>query len=70
MRVGRFLCGREPQAGGKREIELLDRDRRVSVVRDAIGTLKTEDGERTLAELQALGARFVTTNEALAKLDH
>ena len=49
---------------------LLDRDRRVSVVRDAIGTLKTEDGERTLAELQALGARFVTTNEALAKLDH
>ena len=49
---------------------LLDRGRRVSVVQDAIETLKTEDGERTVAELQALGAKFITTDEALAMLDH
>lgn len=47
---------------------LLDRGRRVSVVRDAIETLKAEDGERTTAELQALGARFLTTDQALALL--
>jgi nicotinamidase/pyrazinamidase len=45
---------------------LLERGRRVAVVKDAIETLKAEDGERTLAELQALGARFVTTDQALA----
>jgi nicotinamidase/pyrazinamidase len=49
---------------------LLDRGRRVSVVRDAIETLKAEDGQRTVAELQGLGARFLTTDEALALLDH
>ncbi|MGA9446394.1 MAG: isochorismatase family protein [Candidatus Sulfotelmatobacter sp.] len=49
---------------------LLDRGRRVSVVQDAIETLKAEDGQRTVAELQALGARFFTTGEALALLDH
>ncbi len=49
---------------------LLDRGRRVSVVQDAIETLKVEDGQRTVAELQALGARFLTTDEALALLDH
>jgi nicotinamidase/pyrazinamidase len=49
---------------------LLDRGRRVSVVQDAIKTLKAEDGERTVAELKALGARFFTTDEALARLNH
>lgn len=49
---------------------LLERGRRVSVVQDAIETLKAEDGERTVAELQALGARFITTDQALALLDH
>ncbi|MFZ0290185.1 MAG: isochorismatase family cysteine hydrolase [Candidatus Sulfotelmatobacter sp.] len=49
---------------------LLDRGRRVSVVQDAVETLKAEDGQRTVAELQALGARFFTTGEALALLDH
>jgi nicotinamidase/pyrazinamidase len=49
---------------------LLDHDRRVSVVRDAIETLKAEDSERTVAELKALGARFVTTDEALQMLNH
>ncbi len=48
---------------------LLERGHRVSVVKDAIETLKTEDGERTVAELQALGAKFVTTDQALARLD-
>lgn len=48
---------------------LLDRGRRVSVVEDAIETLKAEDGRRTLAELHGLGARFLTTNEALALLN-
>jgi len=48
---------------------LLDRGRRVSVVEAAIETLKAEDGQRTVAELQGLGARFLTTDEALALLD-
>src|ERR1700758_1940708 len=37
---------------------LLERGRRVAVVRDAIETLKQEDGEKTIAELQRMGARI------------
>jgi nicotinamidase/pyrazinamidase len=48
---------------------LLDRGHRVSVVEDAIETLKAEDGQRTVAELQALGARFIDTDQALALLN-
>ena len=48
---------------------LLERGRSVSVVQDAIETLKAEDGERTVAELQALGAKFITTGLALALFD-
>jgi nicotinamidase/pyrazinamidase len=48
---------------------LLDRGRRVSVVQDAIETLKHEDGNRTVAELKALGATFITTDQALALLN-
>jgi nicotinamidase/pyrazinamidase len=48
---------------------LLDRGRRVSVVEDAIETLKAEDGARTLAELRGLGARFISTDEALSLVD-
>jgi nicotinamidase/pyrazinamidase len=44
---------------------LLHRGRRVSVVQDAIETLNSEDGKRTIAELQALGATFITTDQAL-----
>ncbi len=44
---------------------LLERGRRVSIVKDAIKTLKREDGERTLAELEGLGAKFISTDEAL-----
>jgi nicotinamidase/pyrazinamidase len=47
---------------------LLDRGRRVSVVRDAIETLNSADGNRTIAELQALGAAFITTDQALELL--
>lgn len=45
---------------------LLERGRRVFVVKDAIATLKAEDGEQAAAELQALGAKFITTDQALA----
>jgi nicotinamidase/pyrazinamidase len=48
---------------------LLDRGRRVSVVQDAIATLKVEDGERAVEELQALGARLFNSDDALALLD-
>ncbi|MGD0271451.1 MAG: isochorismatase family protein [Candidatus Sulfotelmatobacter sp.] len=47
---------------------LLERGHKVSVVKDAIETLKAEDGERATAELQALGAKFITTDRALAQL--
>jgi len=50
--------------------ELLARGRRVSVVQDAIETLKQEDGRKTMADLQQLGARFTTTEEALSALSH
>jgi nicotinamidase/pyrazinamidase len=48
---------------------LLERKRRVAVVRDAIETLAPEVGNRTLTEFQRLGATLVTTNEILHKLE-
>jgi nicotinamidase/pyrazinamidase len=47
---------------------LLARNRKVAVVRDAIETLAAGAGGKTLSELEELGARFVTTEEALARL--
>ena len=47
---------------------LLERGRKVSVVTDAIEALDPAAGRRTLDELQAQGARLITTDEALAKL--
>ncbi len=47
---------------------LLERGRRVSVVQDAIETLNAQDGERTAGELRILGAKFITTEQALALL--
>ena len=47
---------------------LLERGRRVAVVKDAIETLNREDGESMIDELQRLGARFVTTDQALNAL--
>jgi nicotinamidase/pyrazinamidase len=47
---------------------LLERGRRVSVVRDAIETLDAKESSRTLGELTALGARLITTDEALKRV--
>jgi nicotinamidase/pyrazinamidase len=49
---------------------LLERGRRVSVVEDAIATLKVEDGQRTITELKALGANFITTDQVLDLVRH
>src|SRR5579872_3482286 len=48
---------------------LLKRGRRVAVVQDAIETLKPEDGGKAVAELQRMGARFITTDQALNALE-
>jgi nicotinamidase/pyrazinamidase len=47
---------------------LREQGRRVSLVEDAIRTLKTEDGESALAEMKSLGARMVTSREAIESL--
>jgi len=48
---------------------LLQQRRRVSLITDAIETLKAEEGEKALDDLAAHGAKFITTDEALARLD-
>ena len=48
---------------------LLERGRRVAVVSDAIETLNKNEARRTLAELSALGATTITTDEALRRLE-
>jgi len=47
---------------------LLERGRHVAVVKDAIETLKRQDGESAISELQQLGARLITANQALNAL--
>jgi nicotinamidase/pyrazinamidase len=47
---------------------LLERKRKVRLVNDAIETLSREAEERTISELAALGANFVTTDEVLNQL--
>jgi len=47
---------------------LMKRGRRVSIVRDAIETLNPEEGRKSLDELRSLGARLITTDEALVRL--
>jgi nicotinamidase/pyrazinamidase len=47
---------------------LLARGRKVSIVTDAIETLKPEDGRRALDGLQSLGAQLIATDAALAKI--
>ena len=47
---------------------LLARGCRVAVVQDAIETLKKEDGEKSIAEFERLGARLTTTDQALSAL--
>jgi nicotinamidase/pyrazinamidase len=48
---------------------LLDRRREVFVVEDAIETVKAEEGARALSELDAMGARLVTTGEAIRMVE-
>jgi nicotinamidase/pyrazinamidase len=47
---------------------LLARRRRVAVLRDAIETVRREDGEKSLAEFEGLGARLITTDQALGAI--
>lgn len=47
---------------------LLERGRRVALVQDAIETLKPEDGRKTVSELEQMGARLTTTDQALRAL--
>ena len=47
---------------------LLQRGRRVALVQDAIETLNRDQGNATIADLERLGARLTTTNEALTAL--
>ncbi|MGA3294980.1 MAG: isochorismatase family cysteine hydrolase [Candidatus Acidiferrales bacterium] len=47
---------------------LLERGRTVAIVKDAIETLDAAAGRRALDELQASGARLITTDEAVAKI--
>ena len=49
---------------------LLERGRRVAVVQDAIETLNPEEGQKTVAALNQLGARLITTDQALSALIH
>jgi nicotinamidase/pyrazinamidase len=45
---------------------LLERHRKVAIVKDAIESLDADAGRLALEELQALGARLISTDEALA----
>jgi len=47
---------------------LLQRKRRVAIVRDAIETLSPAAGERSLSEFRQLGARLVTTEQVIASI--
>ena len=48
---------------------LLERGRRVAMVSDAIEAIDPAAGRQTLDELKTLGARMITTDEALASLE-
>jgi len=45
---------------------LLERQRKVSLVKDTIETMKAEDGRRAVEELKSLGALLISTDEAIA----
>ncbi len=48
---------------------LLERGGKVDIVQDAIETLKSEEGNRALEELKALGARLISTDQAIAMVE-
>ena len=41
----------------------------MALISDAIETLKPEDGQKTIEELMSLGARLISTDQALAALE-
>jgi nicotinamidase/pyrazinamidase len=47
---------------------LLNRGHKVSIVQDAVETLKGADGRRSLDELKSLGTQFVSTDQAIAAI--
>jgi nicotinamidase/pyrazinamidase len=47
---------------------LLDRGRRVAIVTDAIETLKTDEGEKTVKDFAARGARLISTEQVVAEV--
>ena len=47
---------------------LIERGRKVSVVVDAIETLGQSAGDQAISELKSLGARLISTEQALARL--
>jgi nicotinamidase/pyrazinamidase len=47
---------------------LLDRGHKVSIVKDAVETLKGADGRRSLDELKALGTQFISTDQAIVAI--
>ena len=47
---------------------MLDRGHKVSIVKDAVETLKGADGRRSLDELKSLGTQFVSTDQAIAAI--
>jgi nicotinamidase-related amidase len=47
---------------------LLERGRAVSVIEDAIETLNPEEGKKTIAELKSMGAKVISTDQALGLL--
>jgi nicotinamidase/pyrazinamidase len=49
---------------------LLERGRHVTVIEDAVETLNPAEGQRTIAELRELGAKFTTTEKALKRLEN
>jgi len=49
---------------------LLERGRRVALVRDAIETLNPADGDKAIAEMEQLGAKLTTTDEVLRTVNH
>lgn len=46
---------------------LLERGRHVSIVEDAIATLNPAEGQRALEELRAMGAKIVSTEDAVTR---
>jgi nicotinamidase/pyrazinamidase len=49
---------------------LLERGRPVSVIEDTIETLSAEESRKTIAELKGMGAKFISSSQALDLLSH